>query len=118
MAYVKSKKMRLKKKARKSRKMKRIRGGSTPGEGDEPVPTNVTGTTETTETTETPASNATRTNAAETPASNATRTNAAETAAAAPRPTLQDLIGELNNFMPKLSSELATDLRGIIAKFQ
>ncbi len=106
MAYVKSKKMRSKKKARKSRKMKRIRGGmfgvQGPSGGETAVPvTNAGGEIAV------PVTNA-----------SSEASNVLEPASEAPRPTLQDLIGELNNFMPKLSSELADELRGIIDKFR
>ena len=110
MAYVKSKKMRSKKKARKSRKMKRIRGGmfgvQSPSGGETIPVTNVGGEAAGSE--------------AAVPVTNAgsEASNVLEPASEAPRPTLQDLIGELNNFMPKLSSELADELRGIIDKFR
>ena len=117
MAYVKSKKMRSKKKARKSRKMKRIRGGmfgvQGPSGGETAVPvTNAGGETAV------PVTNAGGEIAVPVTNAGSEASNVLEPASEAPRPTLQDLIGELNNFMPKLSSELADELRGIIDKFR
>ena len=113
MAYVKSKKMRSKKKARKSRKMKRIRGGGEKGEGGgaaDPVPNAAVRSNE-----------AANNGAVQEPASvqeSAVRSHEAANNGAVQEPanetSIQKAIKMLNILKPKVPTELVAEFDKII----